>query len=33
MSSLKKECGNCYCNGVKTCVLVEVPLLDFLKLD
>jgi hypothetical protein len=33
MSSLKKECGNCYCNSVKTCVLVEVPLPDFLKLD
>jgi hypothetical protein len=33
MSSLKKECGNCYHNSVKTCVLVEVPLPDFLKLD
>jgi hypothetical protein len=33
MSSLKKECGNCYRNGVKTCVPVEVPLPDFSKLD
>jgi hypothetical protein len=34
MSSLKKECGNCYRNGVRSpCVLVEVPLPDFSKLD
>jgi hypothetical protein len=33
MSSLKKECGNCYRNSVKTCVPVEVPLPDFSKLD
>lgn len=33
MSSLKKECGNCYRSGVKTCVPVEVPLPDFSKLD
>lgn len=33
MSSLKKECGNCYRNGVKTCVPVEIPLPDFTKLD
>jgi chemotaxis regulatin CheY-phosphate phosphatase CheZ len=33
MSSLKKECGNCHRNGVKTCVPVEVPIPDFTKLD
>jgi hypothetical protein len=33
MSSLKKECGNCHRNGVKTCVPVEVPISDFTKLD
>jgi hypothetical protein len=33
MSSLKKECGNCYRNGIKSCVPVEVPLPDFSKLD
>ena len=33
MSSLKKECGNCYRNGVKSCVPVEVPLPDFSRLD
>lgn len=34
MSSLKKECGNCYRNGVRSpCVPVEVPLPDFSKLD
>jgi hypothetical protein len=30
---LKKECRNCYRNRVKTCVLVEILLLDFTKLD
>jgi hypothetical protein len=33
MSLLKKECRNCYCNRVKTCVLVEIPILDFTRLD
>ena len=33
MSSLKKECGNCYRNGVTSCVPVEVPLPDFSRLD
>lgn len=33
MSSLKKECGNCYRNGVKSCVPVEVPIPNFEKLD
>lgn len=34
MSSLKKECGNCYRNGVRTpCVPVEVPAPNFAKLD
>jgi hypothetical protein len=33
MLLLKKECRNCYRNSVKTCVLVEVPLPDFSKLD
>lgn len=33
MSSLKKECGNCYRNGVKSCVPVEVPVPNFEKLD
>jgi hypothetical protein len=33
MSSLKKECRNYYRNSVKVYVLVEVPLLDFSKLD
>jgi hypothetical protein len=33
MSSLKKECGNCYRNGVKVCVPVDVPLPDFSRLD
>ena len=33
MSSLKKECGNYYRNGVKLCVPVEVPLPDFSRLD
>ena len=33
MSLLKKECGNCYWNGVKSCVLVEVLILNFEKLD
>jgi hypothetical protein len=33
MSSLKKECGNCYQNSVKVCVLVVVPIPDYSKLD
>jgi hypothetical protein len=33
MSSLKKECRNCYRNGVKVCVPVDVPLLDFSRLN
>jgi hypothetical protein len=33
MSSLKKECGNCYRNGIKQCVPVEVPPPNFSKLD
>jgi hypothetical protein len=33
MSLLKKECRNCYRNGVKVCVLVVVPILDYSKLD
>jgi hypothetical protein len=33
MSSLKKECGNCYWNGVKVCVLVVVLIPDYSKLD
>jgi hypothetical protein len=33
MSSLKKECGNCYRNGVKVCVPVVIPIPDYLKLD
>jgi hypothetical protein len=33
MSSLKKECGNCYRNGVKVCVPVVVPIPDYSKLD
>jgi hypothetical protein len=33
MSSLKKECGNCYRNGVKSCVPVEIPVPNFEKLD
>ena len=33
MSSLKKECGNCYRNGVKSCVPVEVLIPNFEKLD
>jgi hypothetical protein len=33
MSSLKKECGNCYRNGNKKCVLVDVPLPNYSKLD
>jgi hypothetical protein len=33
MSSLKKECRNCYRNSVKVCVLVVVLILDYLKLD
>ncbi|CAI6340399.1 unnamed protein product [Periconia digitata] len=33
MSSLKKECGNCYRNGVTSCVPVEVPPPNFEKLD
>jgi hypothetical protein len=33
MSSLKKECGNYYRNGVKVCVPVVVPIPDYSKLD
>jgi hypothetical protein len=33
MSSLKEVCGNCYRNGIKECVPVEVPAPDFSKLD
>ncbi|USP82163.1 hypothetical protein yc1106_09437 [Curvularia clavata] len=33
ISLLKKECRNCYRNGVKVCVLVEVPVPNFEKLD
>ena len=33
MSSLRKECRNCYRNRVKSCVLVEVPVPNFEKLD
>lgn len=33
MSSLNKVCGNCYRNGVKECVPVDIPLPDYLKLD
>jgi hypothetical protein len=34
MSTLKKECGNCYHNGIRTpCVPVEVPAPNFAKLD
>jgi CRISPR/Cas system-associated endoribonuclease Cas2 len=33
MSSLKKEYRNYYQNSVKTCVLVEVLIPDFTKLD
>ena len=33
MSSLKKECGHCYRNGVKSCVSVEVPVPNFENLD
>ena len=33
MSLLKKKCRNYYYSGVKLCVLVEVPILDYSKLD
>ena len=33
MLLLKKKCRNCYCNSIEKCVLVEVLLLDYLKLD
>ncbi|KAL6150929.1 hypothetical protein ACJBU6_09932 [Exserohilum turcicum] len=33
MSSLKKECGNCYRNGVESCVPVEILVPNFEKLD
>jgi hypothetical protein len=33
MSSLKKECRNCYQNSVKVCVLVVVLIPDYSKLD
>jgi len=33
MSLLKKKCRNCYYSGVKSCMLVEVPVLDYSKLD
>jgi hypothetical protein len=33
MSSLKKECGNCYQNSVKVCVPVVVPIPDYSKLN
>lgn len=33
MSSLKKECGNCYRNGVVKCEPVDVPVPNFTKLD
>jgi hypothetical protein len=33
MLLLKKECGNCYQNSVKVCVLVVVLILDYSKLD
>jgi hypothetical protein len=33
MSLLKKECGNCYWNSVKVCVLVVVLIPDYSKLD
>jgi hypothetical protein len=33
MLLLKKECGNCYRNSVKVCVLVVVLILDYSKLD
>jgi hypothetical protein len=33
MSSLKKECRNCYCKGNTSCVPIEVPVPDFTKLN
>lgn len=33
MSSLKKECGNCYRSGIKVCEPVAIPAPDFSKLD
>lgn len=33
MSSLKKECGNCYRVGGQKCVPVEVPIPNFEKID
>lgn len=33
MSSLKKECGNCYSVGGQKCVPVEVPIPNFARID
>jgi hypothetical protein len=33
MLLLNKACGNCYKYGIKECVLVEVLLPDYSKLD
>jgi Na+-translocating ferredoxin:NAD+ oxidoreductase RnfC subunit len=33
MSSLKKECGNCYRVGGQKCVPVEVPIPNFERID
>ena len=33
MSLLKKECRNYYYSSVKSCILVEVPVLDYSKLN
>lgn len=33
MSSLKKQCGNCYRNGIAKCEPVEIPLPNYSKLD
>ena len=33
MSSLKKECGNCYRVGGQKCVPVEVPIPNFKRID
>ena len=33
MSSLKKECGNCYRVGGQKCVPMEVPIPNFDRID
>ena len=33
MLSLKKQCGNCYKNGIAKCEPVEIPLPNYSKLD